>query len=376
MVIISHNDTLTPGISYLKGGIGMRRGRLLILLGIILGLATAVIVLVVLTRQTGLTPTPARPAEVGTATPVPTQKVWVALQPIPRGGEFVEGTLGLRDWPSTNVPPDVIGDISETIGRVAGVDIVQGQPILRSMLAEKGAAGQAALLIPEGRVAVAFPINQQSSVAYAVQPGDFVDVLIVASFIDFDQEFQSKLPNLISFLSPQLDENGNVVTFSFTPPTDEGRFERPPGLPDEIPGAVVYAREAQRPRRVAQLTVPAAKVLRVGPWIDLPTQQPQPAEEGQPPPPPPPPDIITLAVEPQDALVLLWARRSEMAMELALRAPGSEDARYQPEAVTLQYMLTRFNIAVPPKLEYGFAREAILPADVTPEEPAPEDQAQ
>jgi hypothetical protein len=52
-------------------------------------------------------------------------------------------------------------------------------------------------------------------------------------------------------------------------------------------------------------------------------------------------------------------------MELALRAPGSEQARYGPEAVTLQYMLTRFNIAVPPKLEYGFAREAFGPQGVS-----------
>jgi Flp pilus assembly protein CpaB len=306
---------------------------------------------------------------------VPTQQVWVALQPIPRGGEFVEGTLGLRDWPSTNVPPDVIGDKSETIGRVAAVDIVQGQPILRSMLAERGAAGQAALLIPDGRVAVAFPITQQSSVAYAIQPGDYVDVLIVASFIDFDQEFQSKLPNLISFLSLRLVETPEgeepIETYDFTTPTDEGRFEIPPGLPPEIPGAYVYPREPQRPRRVAQLTVPAAKVLRVGPWIELPSEQPPPTEEGEPPPPPPPPDIVTLAVEPQDALVLLWARQSEMYMELALRAPGFEEARYQPEAVTLQYMLTRFNIAVPPELEYGFAREAFTASGVGTEEAAP-----
>jgi Flp pilus assembly protein CpaB len=343
----------------------MRRGRLLIMLGVILGLATAVIVLVVLARQPTLTPAPARPIGAETSTPVPTQKVWVALQPIPRGGAFIEGTLGLRDWPSSNVPPNVIGDVSETIGRVAAVDIVQGQPILRSMLAEVGAAGQAALLIPDGRVAVAFPITQQSSVAYAIQPGDFVDVLIVASFIDLDQDFQSTLPNLISFLSPQLDQDGNLVTYSFTDPTDEGRFEIPQGLPPEIPGSIVYPREAQRPRRVAQLTVPAAKVLRVGPWIELPNPQPTPTQEGEAPPPPPPPSIVTLAVEPQDALVLLWARQSEMYMELALRAPGSEQARYGPEAVTLQYMLTRFNIAVPPKLEYGFAREAFGPQGVS-----------
>ena len=344
----------------------MRRGRLLIVLGVILGLATAVIILVVLTRQGGpiAPPVAPTPAPEKAATAVPTQKVWVALQPIPRGGEFVEGTLGLRDWPSTNVPPDVIGDISETIGRVAATDIVQGQPILRSMLAEKGAAGQAALLIPEGRVAVAFPINEQSSVAYAIQPGDYVDVLIVASFIDLDTDFQTRLPNLVSFLTTRTDPDTGEVSFTLSSPNDEGRFEIPAGLPEGI-GSIVYPREPQRPRRVAQLTVPAAKVLRVGPWIELPSQQPQPTEEGQPPPPPPPPDIVTLAVEPQDALVLLWARQSEMYMELALRPPGSEKARYQPEAVTLQYMLTRFNIAVPPKLEYGFAREAFTPAGVS-----------
>jgi pilus assembly protein CpaB len=359
----------------------MRRGRLLILLGVILGLATAVIVLVVLTRQGPSFPSQPPPPGVETATPIiPTQQVWVALQPIARGGEFVEGTLGLRDWPSSNVPPEVIGDKSETIGRVAAVDVVQGQPILRTMLAERGAAGQAALLVPQGRVAVAFPIDEQSSVAYAIQPGDYVDVLIVASFLDYDQEFQTKLPNLISFLSlSQVAgvEGEAINTYDFTAQTDEGRFEIPPGLPPEIPGTYVYPREPQRPRRVAQLTVQAAKVLRVGPWIDLPSEQPQPTEEGQPPPPPAPPNIVTLAVDSQDALVLLWARQSEMYMELALRAPETEEARYQPEAVTLQYMLARFNIAVPPKLEYGFAREAFAPSDVSGEEaPPPDDTGQ
>jgi len=339
----------------------MRRGRLLILLGLILGLGTAVVVLFVVMRQQ---PAPAPTPAPGVPTPVPTTKVWVALQPILRGGEFVEGTLGLRDWPTSNVPPDIIGDVSEAFGKVAKTDIVQGQPILRSLLAEKGVAGTAAQLIPEGRVAVAFPINEQSSVAYAVQAGDYVDVLIMASFIDIDQEFQTELPNLVQFyVQTQIDVEKGTTTYTPSERVDKGRFEVPPNFPPEIIGGIVYPREPQRPRRVAQLTVPAAKVLGIGPWIELPSPaQPAPqttAEAEQPPPPPPPPDIVTLAVEPQDALVLLWARKSEMYMELALRAPKSEEARYQPEAVTLQYMLTRFNIAVPPKLEYGFARESI-----------------
>jgi Flp pilus assembly protein CpaB len=338
----------------------MRRGRLLILLGLILGVGTAAIVLMVLSRQQPATPQP-RPGPVqAEPTGVPTQKVWVALQPIKRGGEFIEGTLGLRDWPTTNVPPDVIGDAAETIGRVAATDVVQGMPILRSMLTEKGAAGQAALLVPPGRVAVAFPISEQSSVAYAIQAGDYVDVLIIASFIDLDKDFQTKLPNYIRFFTTSADEETGQTTFRLLEQTDEGRFERPSGLPPEIAGAIVYPHETQRPRRVAQLTVPAAKVLRVGPWIEktvAPSSGPEGEKQTQ---PPPLPAIITLAVEPQDALVLLWARRSEAYMELALRAPGEENARYQPEAVTLQYMLTRFQISVPPKLEYGLEYEAPL----------------
>jgi outer membrane protein assembly factor BamB len=70
---------------------------------------------------------------------VATQKVWVALQSIPRGSGFVEGSLGLRDWPVTNIPPDVIGDISETIGRVSATNIVQGQVIVRGMLMDRSA---------------------------------------------------------------------------------------------------------------------------------------------------------------------------------------------------------------------------------------------
>ena len=347
----------------------MRRGRLLIILGLVLGLGTAVIVLFFLTQGT-TTPAEEQLDELTalvTPTGVPTQKVWVALQPIPRGGDFVEGTIGLRDWPTSNVPPDVIGDTAETIGRVATTDIVQGMPILRSMLAEKGAAGQAALLVPEGRVAVTFPINEQSSVAYAIQPGDFVDVLIMVSLIDIDTDFQTELPNRIRFYTSGDPESGGACSFVLGE-IDDGRFERPPGLACERTGTIVYPREAQRPRRLAQLTVQAAKVLRIGPWIDVPTFVP-PVEGGgeEIPPPPPPPTIITLAVDPQDALVLLWARKSEMYMELALRAPGAENARHQPEAVTLDYMLARFNIPVPPKLDYGFKAELTPAAQPTPE---------
>jgi Flp pilus assembly protein CpaB len=339
----------------------MQRGRLLIILGVVLGLATlgAVVFLVVgggiLSSFLEESPTPTPGIQIEQQEEIPTVQVIVALQPIPRGAQFVEGAIGRRPWPSPNVPPDYIQDEIETIGKVAKMEILQGQIIQRGMLADERGEGDAAFKIPPGKVAVAFPINRQSSVAYAIQPDDFVDVLITANFRDIDEEFQTTLPNKLSFIVPEFDsETGEQIGFGLTGATDEGRFEVASG---DFP-AIVFGREEQIPRRVAQLTIQAAKVIKLGPWIEPPPPPPPAEGEGEgegevPTPTPNVPEIVTLAVTPQDALVLLWIRQTFIYHELALRAAGEETADHLTEAVTLQYMLTRFNVAVPPKIEFS-----------------------
>jgi len=162
------------------------RGRLLIVLGVILGLAAAGGVLYVMMQGAQPPPT-APPPEVA----VPTTEILVAVQNIPRGSEITEDAVEFRDWPANNVPPDVIADKAELIGKVAKTDIFQGQPIVRSMLTEIVAGSEAAFLIPEGKVAVAFPITRFSSVGYGIQAGDHVDVLLSARFIDREEEKQA-----------------------------------------------------------------------------------------------------------------------------------------------------------------------------------------
>ena len=79
------------------------------------------------------------------------------------------GAIGRRAWPANNVPPDIIADEAETIGKVAKTEIVQGQVIVRNMLVDKGVSGEASLAVPPGRVAVAYQFNLQTSVAYAIR---------------------------------------------------------------------------------------------------------------------------------------------------------------------------------------------------------------
>jgi hypothetical protein len=59
---------------------------------------------------------------------------------------------------------------------------------------------------------------------------------------------------------------------------------------------------------------------------------------------------VTLIVSPQDALVLKWALETNSSIDLVMRSAVDQDVYAQPEAVTLQYMLDRFQISVPPKL--------------------------
>ena len=346
--------------------------RLFIVIGIVLAIIAMVAVAFVVLGQNlgGPAQEESTPSDSVGAIPqeqeVPTVQVIVARQPIGRGSEFPPGSLGRRDFPEESVPPNAIVSESETVGKIAKIEIAQGQIILRDYLQDKalGAASEAAFLVPPGYVMVPFPIDRQSGVAYALQAGDFVDVLMTVSFIDLDPEFQTVLPNKFAFIKEEpVIIDGEVVgtTVSMDPSTasDEGRLTIEN---EDFPG-FEFPSEAQRPRRVAQLTVQSAKVIKVGPWIDEP--QP-PVAEGEEPPPPPLPDIVSLAVLPQDSLVLLWGRATQARMELALRAAGDENADHSTEAVTLQYMLTRFNIAVPPKLEFGIDKSDVFVPTPTP----------
>ncbi|MGQ9668382.1 MAG: Flp pilus assembly protein CpaB, partial [Anaerolineae bacterium] len=150
----------------------MKRGRILVLIGIILGLVTTVAVFLILRSPEKEA---AGPAEV------PKQKVLIAIQNIGQAQPIDPAAVELREIEQSQVPPDAVMSTADIVGKLAAVDIVQGQIIRRDMLTDKKSIVEkginASFLIPPGRVAVAFPIDELSSVAYALEPGDSVDML-------------------------------------------------------------------------------------------------------------------------------------------------------------------------------------------------------
>jgi Flp pilus assembly protein CpaB len=302
----------------------MRAGRIFVLLGIVLGLGTMLAALFILSSN--------KPSSQPVALPtVPTtEKVVVAVQPVGEGTKVTPQTVELREVDVSEVPTGALRNINQALGKIARVAIYQGQVVEGSMLASEaqilaeGASG--ATLIPKGKVAIALPIDKLSSAAYAIQPGDFVDVLITMNFIDVDEQSQTKLPLTLA-------------------------GENCPGCVPSNP---------QIPRVTTQLLVQDAQILKVGLWSSVTVSRTaaaggveggQAAPQGQPTPAPVLPDLLTVMVNQQDALVIKYARESGARVDLALRSSGDHDV-ITTEPVTLDYMLARFGIVVPPKRPY------------------------
>jgi hypothetical protein len=92
------------------------------------------------------------------------------------------------------------------------------------------------------------------------------------------------------------------------------------------------------------------------------TPTPAPVQEGQQQataaptvePTPNLPIIITLAVEPQDALVLTWALDAQIPVTYALRSNADKTIEPPPTtAVTLQYLIENYDIPPAPILPYA-----------------------
>lgn len=340
----------------------MRAGRLLLVAGVIIIIGAILIggLMMLRNRQATVSTVPAASAEV-----IPTPEVLqgvveivLAAQNIPRGMRITRDNNAVvtGTWPEDALPAGAITDPEAVYERIARVDIALGMPVLESMLTEQpgalgGVGSEAALQVPTGMVAYALPVARYSTAAWALRPGDRVDVILSLLLVDLDQEFQSQLVNQVRCLTSITGAEGCE---GFSGPL--GRLETLPAgwLVDVLPS------EAQRPRLVTQLTLQNVLVLQIGDWPErapvTPTVELEEAVAGPTPTPSPQREIVplTLAVSQQDALVLEHARAIGARITLVLRSAGDNQI-VVTEPVTLQYLMQRFNIQMPPKLPYGVA---------------------
>ena len=372
----------------------MRKGRIffIIALILILGLAAVAIVYFRLLQPASSEPV----AEAVTTQVVDKVEVVVVTQHTPRGYLLNETVLGVIEIPRDMLIESYFTDLAQVVGRQARVDLEANMLLTSSMVVDSPdqlstTGSLAALSIPRGMVAISIPINRLSSVSYAPQPGDHVNVIATLLLVDLDTDYQSETPNRNAAVlgagpgvvigaetADEVSVDANTDMSKVTaqsvgagPTSVIGRTEIEPLLEQTW---YVVPSEAQRPRLVSQTLLQDAIVLGVGdfPLTDQVEEAPAPTPEV---PPvegetesteytseypeaelaklePKLPDLITLIVNPQDAVTLNYLVYAGSQLTLALR-PSGDDTRVQTEATTMDFLLKQYNIPVPVKLPYG-----------------------
>ncbi len=116
-------------------------------------------------------------ARVPAKASVPTAKVIVASHNLDLGRMITDTDLKQADWGGT-IPPGAMLKKEDAVGRGVISAMYEGEPVLESRLAPKGAGAGLPSMIPPGMRAVALHVNEVVGVAGFVVPGMRVDILI------------------------------------------------------------------------------------------------------------------------------------------------------------------------------------------------------
>ncbi len=366
----------------------MRRGRIFIYLALIIIVAVVAGWLYLQSRQKATSR-----QSIGTQATQVERYVQIisAGQNIAPGTQITEAMLSSYQLPEDKLVEGLFTDKSLVVNMYAKMAIPQGVPITAAEIS--ATPGNVNLLgsswapyISQGLTAVSIPISRLSSAAFGIRGGDYVDVIVTMLLVDIDPASQSALPNYTAgvttvganqevLLTAQISSGGEA--------SKVGRAEQDATL--NLPLYLVPS-EAQRPRLVTQMIMQNIQVLHVGtfplpeesafnqaaaPTPGAATPTPQPANQQQI-VPVVRPDIITVMVTPQDAVMLTYLVYSGAEINFALRNPEDKTVGSQPDAATLEYLLTQYNIPVPAKLPYAVQprldtlQQPKLPNDPTP----------
>ncbi|MEM7333160.1 MAG: hypothetical protein AAF490_13805 [Chloroflexota bacterium] len=339
-----------------------------------------------------------------TATPALVQVV-VSLQTVPRGHRMSEDILTYDLRKESEVAGNVITDMEDAINFFARNDIFQGETLtFDALVDDPTTVGVAEFgpssLIPQGFIAMGVPIQDEiAAVAFALDEGDFVDILISFDLYRIDEEFQTYLENdAIFFVGSNLEDgsaigvddideaiaNDEIFDGLLTVVEPFGRIEE---LANGDQALVSPSDPIGRPIHIA-LVLQNAKIIQVGQYTipgsladQLPTPTPDPESLEETPTPGPaqaptstplPPSTLVVALAPQQQLLLKHAVEVGAEIDFALRS--SNDNQLLPaDNVDLGLLLELFNIEVPPNFNYTLEEptdeEGIVPGDGnTPDE--------
>ena len=347
----------------------MKRGRILIYIALIIIVAVGGGTAYVLTHRNAPKPS----GNGAQATPQITYvDIVTAGQNIPPGSAISDSMLSSMQIPASALKQGEFTNKADVINMYAKYTLSQGVPIIDAMISATPGnvnlpGSTWAPYIPQGLTAVSIPVSRLSSVAYGIRDGDYVNIVVTMLLVDIDPTMQSILPDMsATVLSPGVTSTGTqsltVQIASGGDPSKVGHTDTDPTLNQPL---YLVPSEGQRPRMVTQTILQKVQVLHMGSF-PLPGEvanaqfSSETAATATPAPNQAPPtttiahpDVVTLMVTPQDANTLVYLIYSGAKINLTLRNPNDQGKIEQTDAVTLEYLLTQYNIPVPAKLPYS-----------------------
>ena len=119
-------------------------------------------------------------SQMATNAKVPANRLLVAARNLDNGVLIKDGDIKVVDWGGP-IPMGAIQKPEDAVGRGVVQQIYEGEPLLETRIAAKGAGAGLAATIPPGMRAVALRVNDIVGVAGFVTPGMKVDILIAGT---------------------------------------------------------------------------------------------------------------------------------------------------------------------------------------------------
>lgn len=264
-----------------------RTGTLIIVVGLVLAVIAGVVVHGIVSK-----------AHAERVAQVKQVLVVMATKDIADGSAVAANELAMQPFPSGFVPQGAVASLDQAVGKYTTTQITKGQIVLANQLSTTKKAGELALSVPAGKVAVALPQTDLMSANGAIKAGDHVDVMLT---LDLQQ------------------------------------------INDNMPGsknATTSSSNTKNP--VTQMTLQDVEVLAVG--QDLGQQSGSSIVGGS--SSSNAKGAVIVLVDPQDALVVKYAEDSGGVVDLALVSPDdTQPVRTEP--VTIDQLFGRFNFKVP-----------------------------
>ena len=162
-----------------------RRGGLLTILGLILAVATGILIFYLLSQAT---PAPTDVVVAPTATPLATRPIPVAARELTAGTTISTTDIVERQYPENLVPVGVLTDTQALVGQALIEPLLEGE-FFRTTQLRGGQGRPLSEQIEPRKVAMAFTREDLLNQSTVIQEGDAIDLMLTLDISQETEEF-------------------------------------------------------------------------------------------------------------------------------------------------------------------------------------------